>query len=654
MLTLDFSDCKNDIQKRRSINQYIDKNSITPDQFLEIFKAANFSNDFDKTRVIEGFFKQEDAVINFLDNIKKFNITDEGQKLDVIERYFSNKKNQDFDKLLTILSSDQIGDLKYRVDLICDTLKNIYPDSTDETAENLSKLGNDLYPNIEDLRIKLFQQAIDKKLINKDNIQFLKLDNIESSDLLLNVLTYAQSKIPEIDELDILKLTKGRPYSRYESLSNLLRNATPGNVFSQDGMAQIQGIFDGNINEFTALDILSYFDAKGRVEDFHHMIKKDFKQNIKNEFKPSKDQLLISEEELNKIAKLIGNESVKGKFSKVEGLCQYIKDKVGEFPELNENSTINFKNSIFGDNEIQKELNEKLKELEEIQTKLNNKLKKAFKPNANNDDIVDFLSSIINPTQQDTDTPVITDTNKSKLLEFFNKSKASISQLLQKEGGFDKFVTTLSTINDGCSANIGNQFHIALYHCLLEDKSDAILYQILSQDIITPILNKGGEVILNQPDPLSNTKVRNYHYSPEALFDKVAKVFYDPTKEKKIGRNATDVIRDKYGDDKASEIIELLSTENNPNFDQDAAQIAAYLTLSHSELIPKDRLQSILGSNISLNDENKEKLTNILEVPNSVVDEITIDKITIEVPSSTVEPSLTQKLMECLSSMCRR
>ena len=633
------ADFANDFHRTRVINNYIDKNHTTPEQFLEIFKEAGFTNAFEKERVIQIFLEQEDTAINFLDNIKKFNITDEGQKIGMIKSYFSNENNQGFDKLLHILSSDQIGNLKYRVDLICDTLKKIYPNSTNKTAENLSKLGNDLYPNIEDLRIKLFQQAIDKKLINKDNIQFLKLDNIESSDLLLNVLTYAQSKIPEIDELDILKLTKGRPYSRYESLSNLLRNATPGNVFSQDGMAQIQGIFDGNINEFTALDILSYFDAKGRVEDFHHMIKKDFKQNIKNEFKPSKDQLLISEEELGKIAKSIGDDSVKDKFCTVGNLCQYIKDKVGELPVLNEDFTINFQNSIID---------------EKTQTKLNNKLKEAFKPSANDNDIVGFLSLVINPAQQDTDTSVITDTNKRKLLEFFDKSRVEISQLLQKEGGFDKFVRTLSTISDGCSANIGNQFHIALYHCLLEDKSDAILYQILSQDIITPILNKGGEVILNQPDPLSNTKVRNYHYSPEALFDKVAKVFYDPTKEKKIGRNATDVIRDKYGDDKASEIIELLSTENNPNFDQDAAQIAAYLTLSHSELIPKDRLQSILGSNISLNDENKEKLTNILEVPNSVVDEITIDKITIEVPSSTVEPSLTQKLMECLSSMCRR
>ena len=42
-------------------------------------------------------------------------------------------------------------------------------------------------------------------------------------------------------------------------------------------------------------------------------------------------------------------------------------------------------------------------------------------------------------------------TNKGKLLEFFKKSKADISQLLQKEGGFDKFIATLSTINDDLS-----------------------------------------------------------------------------------------------------------------------------------------------------------------------------------------------------------
>ena len=123
-------------------------------------------------------------------------------------------------------------------------------------------------------------------------------------------------------------------------------------------------------------------------------------------------------------------------------------------PVLNKNFTINFQNSII-DNEIREELN--------------NKFKKAFNQNASDDDIVGFLSLVINPAQQDTDTSVITDTNKGKLLEFFKKSKADISQLLQKEGGFDKFIATLSTINDGCSANIGNQFHIALYDCLLQE-----------------------------------------------------------------------------------------------------------------------------------------------------------------------------------------
>ena len=189
-------------------------------------------------------------------------------------------------------------------------------------------------------------------------------------------------------------------------------------------------------------------------------------------------------------------------------------------------------------------------------------------------------------------------------------------------------------------ARIGNQFHIALYDCLLQDKSDVILYQILSQDIIPAILNKGGDLIGVQSNPLDNTYVKDYHYSPEALFNEVAKVFYDPTKKKPIGRNAADLIKDKYGVEKTHEIIDLLA--ESKFFNQDAAQIAAYCTLSHSELMPKERLQSILGSNISLNDENKTKLTNILEVPNGVADEITVDEITIEFPSSAVSENIPE------------
>ena len=67
--------------------------------------------------------------------------------------------------------------------------------------------------------------------------------------------------------------------------------------------------------------------------------------------------------------------------------------------------------------------------------------------------------------------------------------------------------------------------------------------------------------------------------------------------------------------------------------------------------MPKERLQSILGSNISLNDENKKKLTNILEVPNIADDEITVDEITIEVPNSEVEATIIQRLMACFTSV---
>jgi len=48
--------------------------------------------------------------------------------------------------------------------------------------------------------------------------------------------------------------------------------------------------------------------------------------------------------------------------------------------------------------------------------------------------------------------------------------------------------------------------------------------------------------------------------------------------------------------------------DGNSNFDQNAAQIAAYLTLSHSGLIPIDRLNSIFDSNISPGLKNNKEL----------------------------------------------
>lgn len=160
-----------------------------------------------------------------------------------------------------------------------------------------------------------------------------------------------------------MKLVKNRSHSRYKSLSNLLQGKNLEDVFNQESIEQIKNIFDGNVSNCTAIDMFSYFDVVGRVEDFHQMLKEDYKQSLKNEFKPSKDQLLISKEELDKTAKLIGDDSVKDKFYLVGGICQYIKDKVGQLLELEDNFEINFQESIIN---------------EEIQTVLNDKLKKSF------------------------------------------------------------------------------------------------------------------------------------------------------------------------------------------------------------------------------------------------------------------------------------
>jgi hypothetical protein len=113
---------------------------------------------------------------------------------------------------------------------------------------------------------------------------------------------------------------------------------------------------------------------------------------------------------------------------------------------------------------------------------------------------------------------------KQKLTDFFTKNKKELAHFFAN-GGLKGFTTFLSTLNDGCSSNLGSQFTIGLYVSLLKDNfSDPILFSILSEYIVTPILNKGdGDVIGVEDNPLKNTAVRSYFLSPAALIEQIGK-----------------------------------------------------------------------------------------------------------------------------------
>jgi hypothetical protein len=115
---------------------------------------------------------------------------------------------------------------------------------------------------------------------------------------------------------------------------------------------------------------------------------------------------------------------------------------------------------------------------------------------------------------------------KQKLADFCNKNKNELAHFF-KIGGLKYFAVFLSTLKDGCSSNLGNQFTMGLYSSMLKDNSsDAIFFQLLSNDIIPSIINKNrGDVIGSTDNALENGEIRSYFLSPAALIEQIGKSF---------------------------------------------------------------------------------------------------------------------------------
>jgi hypothetical protein len=167
---------------------------------------------------------------------------------------------------------------------------------------------------------------------------------------------------------------------------------------------------------------------------------------------------------------------------------------------------------------------------------------------------------------------------KSKLADFFRNNKKELAKFLQ-EGGLAVLDTLLYTHGDGCAKNIGSQFTMALYLHLLNDNSlDLYLYQFVTQKIIVPIVNKGGDIIGAEGNPFKNSGVRGYYLSPDALIQQLARstFFVDG----KIN-NAWPFLKDKCGvkEEELSELLRLVTEKNEDQMQVIAAEIAAFLML---------------------------------------------------------------------------
>ena len=200
----------------------------------------------------------------------------------------------------------------------------------------------------------------------------------------------------------------------------------------------------------------------------------------------------------------------------------------------------------------------------------------------------DLYNLLTNSTPLE-DAPALSSDNIEKLQRFFLTSHNEISQLLQIPNGLANFTSCMAAFNDGCHANIGNQVSLSLAQAILTDWRDKVLCCYFLEEIFTPIVNSGEDVIYLQTSVFLHDKVLCALISPTGFVKGMIEYFYNENLGMGGKFNCFDFLRkpELLGEDKVSVAQERLKLANSSPEEvnqkmTDLAEICAYLIVKNS------------------------------------------------------------------------
>ena len=395
------------------------------------------------------------------------------------------------------------------------------------------KLLSDLYPSSPALAIEMLKESVvdgffdNSKPENKSHIfealsEIMSLpllhDEVGNNSINQDLLKILGHQNLNLTKTELLSLVAGRLKSQYPSLSELLSQQQGlESSLNREALATVKKIFGEDLKiqdkPITLADLLSYYDARGNVKTFLGLLNPETKQTIKKQFILPDSKAFIKRNEYKKLKMLLeDDQDTKLDCPLIANLSEYLKSKI-KLPTININKyQIDLSGSA-------------LPISEEEKTSLNDEFKKLLRSAIpENDKILTFIGKLI-------DLNEINESNKAKLCNFFRASKNNIAAAFQKEGGVNMFKSIITTLADGCAANIGNQFSKAIYQTLIEDPKDSLLFQFFDNKIFLTIINSGGDVLGSNSDPFTNSTINNNYLSPTGLafglseqFDELDKV----------------------------------------------------------------------------------------------------------------------------------
>lgn len=552
--------------ERKIIITLLERSQFDVELMFKIIEAAEPQDDDERSQILAEFLgNSQTNVTKLIEILNKAGFANNEDTFEVIKSFLNSANNgSQLQLILDIFSNAAAGYWKYETDLICNLYKKFSGDlENSEKAKNLQELTTALYPNNEAIRVDFLISAIAEGIITRENFADLDLNIIKENDLVLDLIEQTKNMgLLSTDPKELLNLVKGRISAKYDFLAEVIgkdQSSNLSNFISTEAMNNLESLF-GSTEDITIEDLFSYYDLTDQLGSLSEILTPNFKQEMTKRFHPSEKYILVKKEEIGKLCSLLRkNESdIKKELFSVGDFCDYFSRKADIKPlsiEEKENFEINFEEVCYLSEEIKKELTQGFRD---ILTK------------DSDQHIISFFSALLGID--------IGSNNKEKLVEFLGESKTKIAYVLQKPGGIDNLLACIPAITDGCAANIGTQFTTALYQSIFQnDHSDATIYQVLMEKVVREIVNThGGDVIMRESNPLKNTIINSYYLSPEAFYKEIAKIFFDESKEKKIGRNSWEFFKETLGDNSRDALAEVINCDETQ-----AAEIAAYLVLRY-------------------------------------------------------------------------
>ena len=472
---------------------------------------------FAKILDIKDIEKRVSAITSFIKNI------------DEINAVRKNKKNLSYSDIITMFG------IEFRIDLIATVLSDPFFTKDNQLKLFISFINeNDSYKNNDYFKTELLYMVLSfYDIINSSNVHLLNnvFKNYQHDNLLIDLLEKLLEKKIISNELDCLNLVKGRIRTRYNFLSKLVENNKNLKTFlKENAIVDLRNLF-GNIENITILDIISYYDIIGKLDVLHGYFNNETKRSIKNNLKTSDKWLVLTDREVKKLAHLLYGKKHMDKniqkitktLCKVKDIINYFKDNLPKIPEISKLDINNYEignntELIQGRNILDSGANNKLNT--DASNKLNtDDLNKSFRLFLNSgSDITPFLDQILGEEWR------INVRNKDKIVKNCEDFKKELCYLFKKKDGLTNFISTIYSSDDGCVVNLGNQIKKIVYIQLFSgDMNKTLLFDFLSNKIISSILNSGGDIMSGNTDFLNHSTVKNSYIHGNALLEELSK-----------------------------------------------------------------------------------------------------------------------------------